>query len=500
MQSPADPADRASPADPSAAEAPHARASTDGAPTAGPSAAGSRGELRVLTGWGRSAPSAATVVRPRTPEEVAGLLAGPPPRGLIARGLGRSYGDAAQDAGGVVLDCTALAPELRIDPAAGTVTCSAGLSLDRLMHDLLPLGWFVPVTPGTRYVTVGGAVAADIHGKNHHVDGSFGHALLEITLVLPGGEIVRVGPGGPGDPGDAAHDPELFWATVGGMGLTGVIVEATFRCIPVETSRMLVDTERAANLDEALALMTETDDRYRYTVAWIDLLAKGAAMGRSVLTRGDHAPLDALSHRDRRDPLHFDVRPRLTAPPWAPPGLLNRHTIRAFNEMWFRKAPAVRRGQVQDLAAFFHPLDGMSGWNRLYGPRGMVQYQFVVPFGAEDALRYVVTEMSSARIPSFLSVLKRFGPGSPGLLSFPAPGWTLALDIPLGDRRLPGMLKAFDEAIAGCGGRVYLAKDATLAPEALERMYPRSAEFRKVRARVDPDDVLRSDLARRLEL
>jgi len=347
---------------------------------------GRRGVLRVLTGWGRSAPSAATVVQPRTAGEVADLLADPPPRGLIARGLGRSYGDAAQDAGGLVLDCTTLAPDLRIDPVAGTVTCSAGLSLDRLMHDLLPLGWFVPVTPGTRYVTVGGAIAADIHGKNHHVDGSFGRALLEITLVLPGGNVVRIGPGqgsptGSGAPptasgapptatkasadepsgssgapvgravggvrldpsqGEPVDDPELFWATVGGMGLTGVIVEATFRCIPVETSRMLVDTERAANLDEALALMTEGDDRYRYTVAWIDLLAKGSAMGRSILTRGDHAPVDALPRRQRQDPLRFDVRPRLAAPPWAPPGLLNRPTIRAFTEEWYRKAPVLR--------------------------------------------------------------------------------------------------------------------------------------------------------------
>lgn len=448
-------------------------------------------EVRLLTGWGRTAPTAARVARPRTAAEVAELLASPPPRGLIARGLGRSYGDAAQDAGGLVLDCTALAPSLRIDPAGGTVTCSAGMSLDRLMRDLLPLGWFVPVTPGTRHITVGGAVAADVHGKNHHADGSFGNALLSLTLVLPGGSVVTVSPD---------DDPELFWATVGGIGLTGVVTEATFRCIPVETSRMLVDTQRTANLDETFAVMTETDSRYRYTVAWIDLLAQGAAMGRSVLTRGDHAPLTALRGRAARDPLGFDPRVRLSAPPWAPPGLLNRFTVQAFNEVWFRKAPASRTGEVQGLAAFFHPLDGVAGWNRLYGSRGFVQYQFVVPFGAEDTLRGIVSELSSARVASFLAVIKRFGPGNSGLLSFPAPGWTLALDIPNGDRRLAAMLRSFDAAVASAGGRVYLAKDATLDPAVLERMYPRLEEFRKVRARVDPDGVLRSDLARRLEL
>ena len=433
------------------------------------------------------------MARPRSADEVAALLAAPPPRGVIARGLGRSYGDAAQDAGGLVLDCTGLAPELTIDTERGIVTASAGLSIDRLLRDLVPLGWFVPVTPGTRFVTVGGAVAADVHGKNHHVDGSFGAALLGLDLVLPGGARVRVGPD---------EDPELFWATVGGMGLTGVVTSATFRCLPVETSRMRVDTERAANLDDALAVMTATDDEYHYTVAWIDLVARGAATGRSVLTRGRHARLDELPARAQSDPLRFDPRPRLAAPPWAPSGLLNPLTVRAFNEVWFRRAPggAGRRGQIQPLAGFFHPLDGVVGWNRLYGGRGFVQYQFVVPFSGVEALRSIVSDLSAAGVASFLAVLKRFGPGNAGHLSFPVEGWTLALDVPLGDPRLPAMLRDFDTRVAAAGGRVYLAKDATLDATLVGTMYPRLDAWRQVRARVDPDGVLRSDLARRLEL
>lgn len=442
-----------------------------------------------LTGWGRTAPTVARVARPRSNAELARLLANPPSRGVIARGLGRSYGDAAQDAGGLVLDCTSLPERIVLDRERGLVTASAGVSFDRLLRTLLPLGWFVPVTPGTRHVTVGGAVAADVHGKNHHVDGSFGTALRRVMLMLPGGTTTEVGPD---------DDPELFWATVGGMGLTGVVLEATFRCLPVETSRMVVDTERAADLDEALALMVESDDRYHYSVAWIDLLARGRAMGRAVLTRGRHARLDDLPPRARRDPLRFAPTVRLAAPPWVPPGLLNQWSVRAFNELWFRKAPRERRGEIQPLAAFFHPLDAIRHWNRLYGPRGFVQYQFVVP--TVDVLRSVVADLSSAGVASFLAVLKRFGPGNPGHLSFPIPGWTLALDIPLGDRRLPGMVRDFDQRVAAAGGRVYLAKDATLRPDLLPAMYPRLEEWRRVRARVDPEGVLRSDLARRLEL
>ena len=443
----------------------------------------------TVTGWGRTAPTAAWLIRPRSYEEAAAAVRDCGARGGIPRGLGRAYGDAAQNAGGSVLDMTALDRVHAIDADGGTVLCDAGVSLHRLMEVLLPLGWFVPVTPGTRYVTVGGAIGADIHGKNHHVSGSFARHVLALELLTADGEIRTVIPGTP-----------LFDATAGGMGLTGVILTATIRLQPVETSLMSVDTERATDLDDLMARLTATDHRYRYSVAWIDLLARGAATGRAVLTRGDHAPLDALPARLRRDPLAFRT-PRLPATPAIlPEGLLSRTTVGLFNELWYRKAPRARTGRLQRISGFFHPLDGVPHWNRVYGRGGFVQYQFVVGHGREDALRRIVRRISERRCPSFLAVLKRFGEADPGWLSFPVPGWTLALDIPAGLPGLGAFLDELDEEVAAAGGRVYLAKDARLRPELLAAMYPRLDDFRELRAELDPRGVFVSDLARRLSL
>ncbi|MGH9130600.1 MAG: FAD-binding protein [Acidimicrobiales bacterium] len=467
-------------------------------PTRGPSPGRTQGRTQLLTGWGRTSPSAATVIRAGADAgalvggEIAELLNRP--GGVIARGLGRSYGDAAQCAGGTVIDLTGLDHIQRFDPEAGTVTVDAGVSLDTLMRVLLPRGWFVPVTPGTRMVSVGGAIAADIHGKNHHVDGTFGSHVRSMTLATPTG-VHELTPGdGPDDRAAA-----LFWATTGGMGLTGIVLAATIDLIPVQTTRIRVDTMRACDLDDALARMTEGDSRYRYTVAWVDSLARGRHLGRAVLTSGDHASADELPADIRPRALAFAPASGPAVPPLVPASVLNRATVRVFNEAWFRKAPRREEGRIEDLTTFFHPLDMLSGWNHLYGPRGFVQYQLVVPDSATDTLRLALERLSGAGCASFLTVLKRFGPEA-GPLSFPMPGWTLTMDIPAGTAGLGPLLDGLDEVVAGAGGRVYLAKDARLRPELVPVMYPRLAEWRSARDAADPAGMMRSDLARRLGL
>jgi decaprenylphospho-beta-D-ribofuranose 2-oxidase len=405
--------------------------------------------------------------------------------------LGRSYGDAAQNAGGDVILTTGLDRILDVDVAEARARVQAGVSLDWLMRTLLPLGLWPMVTPGTRQVTVGGAIASDIHGKNHHRDGTFTSHVESFVLETPAFGSLAV---------SAHNDQDLFWATAGGMGLTGLISEATIRLLPVETSTMRVDTERAPDLDAALARMAEADRRYRYSVAWIDCLARGRSLGRSVLEFGEHARLDDLPARRRRrhDALHFEPFDRARAPGWAPTGLLNRWTVAAFNGMWYRKSPRHPTSHLVPAAGFFHPLDLVGGWNRLYGPRGFLQYQMVVPEGSEDTLRRCVEALSESRCASFLAVLKRFGSANPAPLSFPRAGWTLALDMPAAVPRLGDLLDRLDEMVATAGGRVYLAKDSRLRPDLLEAMYPALPAWRAVRDRVDPERRLRSDLARRL--
>lgn len=445
----------------------------------------------MLSGWGSAQGTAADVVRPPSDAAISTAIGTAGSRGVLARGLGRAYGDAAQNAGGLVLDMPSLPPHISLDPATGLVTAGAGVSLDQLMRTLVPLGWFVPVTPGTRFVTVGGAIAADIHGKNHHADGTWGAHVSRLGLAMADGSHRDVAPG---------NDTGTFWATVGGMGLTGVVTDATFQAMPVESSRILVHTERANDLDGIMALMERTDASYRYSVAWVDLVATGRHLGRSVMTAGDHAPRSALSGTVAVDPLAFAPSERLTAPSIIPTGLLNRATIAAFNEAWFRKAPKHRVGQVQSLASFFHPLDGLGHWNRLYGPRGFLQYQFVVPFGAESTLRRIVERLAGSGAASFLAVLKRFGAANPGPMSFPMPGWTLTLDIPAGRSGLNELLDVTDRDVVEAGGRVYLAKDSRLDPSLLAAMYPRLDEWRAVQAELDPTDRFQSDLDRRLGL
>jgi decaprenylphospho-beta-D-ribofuranose 2-oxidase len=454
---------------------------------------------RLLSGWGRTAPTRASVLEPAGPGDVRALIDGAGERGVIARGLGRAYGDAAQNAGGRVIDTTALDRVRAIDVESGVATVEAGVSLDHLTDLLLPLGWFVPVTPGTCFVTIGGAIASDVHGKNHHRDGSFCEHVLSIVLETPAGERLTLTP---------RETPDEFWATAGGMGLTGVVVEATVQLMRVESASVVEDVERASDLDDVMARMEARDHEYRYSVAWIDCLARGRRLGRSVLLRGDHASAEQAAAGGARGPSGRSARSRalsrrrglpLAAPPWVPNGLLRKQTIAAFNEAYFRHAPREERGRLVSLDSFFYPLDSVRGWNRMYGSRGFLQYQFVVPHGREDALRSALERLSGAGVPSFLAVLKRFR-DQPGLISFPMAGWTLALDMPAALPGLGPLLDSLDELVAEAGGRVYLSKDSRLRPDLLETMYPQLPRWREVQARLDPQSVMRSDLSRRLGL
>lgn len=440
-----------------------------------------------LRGWGRTAPTIADVRTPRTARDVTDALAVAGPRGVIARGLGRSYGDPAQNAGGLVLDMTGLDRIHSIDADTGHVVVDAGVSLDTLMRRALPFGLWLPVLPGTRQVTVGGAIGADIHGKAHHVVGSFGNHVVSLDLVTADGAVSTLAP-----------DDGLFWATVGGMGLTGIVVRATLALHHVETAYFTVDTEQIDNLADLMARQSVDDERYAETVSWFDAVTTGAHFGRGLLMRANHARLDELPEKLRRDPLKFDAPQLLTVPDVFPPGLLNRLTGKLFSEVWYRKSPT-RLGAIQNITQFLHPLDIIGEWNRGYGPRGFLQYQFVVPMDRGDVVRSVLERVTAAGHVSALNVLKRFGAGNRAPLSFPMPGWTLCLDIPIGAGLGP-LCDELDALVLDAGGRHYLAKESRTTPEAIRRGYPRLDEWRKIRDAADPRGIFTSDMSRRLEL
>jgi len=450
-------------------------------------------DREIVTGWGRNPRSMSHVVRPTHADDLALAVKASGPRGAIVRGLGRSYGDQAMNAGGLVVSSTEVSGLLELDHRAGTARVLAGTSLSTLLREIVPRGWFVQVTPGTRNVTVGGAIANDVHGKGHHATGTFGAHVRSMVLALPDGTLRTLTPG---------ETPREFWATCGGMGLTGTVVEATIGLRRIETSLLKVDSDRVPDLDTLLEQLLEGGRRYRYSVAWIDCLARGRSLGRAVLDQGDFATVDDLPARDRRrrDPLAYRLPPTVPAPPVAPNALINRASIAAFNELWYRKAPRRRRGHLQSIDRFWYPLDMVGGWNRMYGRRGFLQWQCLVPFGAEDALRHIVEAIAEHPAPSFLSVLKYFGEANPGPLSFPGPGWTLAVDVPTDVGGLAALLKRLDEQVLHVGGRLYLAKDSRMRPDHLPLMYPRLDEWREVRDSLDPERRLNSDLARRLDL
>jgi decaprenylphospho-beta-D-ribofuranose 2-oxidase len=401
-------------------------------------------------------------------------------RGAIARGLGRSYGDAAQRQGGTAIDTSALR-WLTLDARGGLARAGAGVSLRELLAVGASRGWIVPVVPGTQHVTVGGAIASDIHGKNHGTLGTFSRHVRAIGLLTADGRVHELEPGAPGGG---------FEATVGGMGLTGVIVWAHVQLRAVMSAMLSVDTDRADDLDQVYSLLSEPGGEHR--VAWLDLLSPQAPRG--VVTRAAHLEHGELSAR-------LATRPaRARIPAWWPGALLQPPAVAAFNELRFRASPRSERGRPEGFAAHMFPLDGLDAWPHLYGRSGFVQYQFVVPRGAEPVIARVLEVLRTAGVPCYLAVLKDFGPAGSGMLSFPMEGWTLALDLPRAASGLMPALDRCDELVCEASGRVYLSKDARLRAAMTRAMYPRLGEWREVRDRLDPERRWQSDLGLRTGL
>lgn len=438
-----------------------------------------------LTGWGRATVSHSLVCRPERQRELEAALM-PTDRGVIAHGGGRSYGDAALNSGGHTVLTTRLDRLLSFDVATGDVVAEPGVTFRDLIGVFLPRGFMPPTSPGTAFATVGGAVAADVHGKNHDRHGSFGNHVRWIDLLMADGETRRV---------TAEGDPDLFAATIGGMGLTGLIRAACVRLLPRATPNVNVRERRIADLDAFLAAFSEVRETATFSVGWIDALATGARLGRGILETAEFTPTEFAG-------AEATAKPRRTrAVPIDLPGFaLNPLSVRAFNEVYLRRVPVTGRERTVPFPEFLYPLDAIHHWNRIYGKRGFYQFQCVLPDATAAAgLRQLLEEIARAGNASFLAVLKTLGGEGRGFMSFPMRGYTLALDFP---RRAgtEALIRRLEDITRERGGRVYLAKDALLSPDSVRAMYPQMPKFEQVLARVDPNNLFSSDMARRLAL
>ncbi len=438
----------------------------------------------TLAGWGANLRAVCALAQPETPGDVATRL---DRHGTIARGLGRSYGDPALNADGQVLDMTRVDRYLGFDEATGALRCEAGVSLARIIDDFAPRGWFPMITPGTKFVTVGGCIANDVHGKAHHAQGSFATCVDAITVLLASGEVVCA---------SRDENADLFWATFGGMGLLGVVMTATLRLRRIETTYFRERSFAVANLHEMLEVLERYDQVYPYSVASIDVYGKGAALGRGVVAFGDHARRDELPAT--LEPLKVAPPPRLSVPFELPELTLNTLSIRAVNafiQFTQRRLPAI--GHYE---GFFYPLDMLGHWNRGYGRRGFAQYQFVIPFDDGEARMRTLLEFifASGELP-FLNVLKRMGKQSGGVLSFPREGYTFAIDFPIRDNTIH-VLHQLDKLVLEAGGRIYLGKDGYVQADTFRAMYPAVEAWLEVKRKYDPGNVFTSNLARRVGL
>lgn len=426
--------------------------------------------IERLSGWGRWPRRDCRVVAPRSPDDL-GIAMETAPDQAIARGLGRAYGDSALNPACTV-STRHLGRMISFDAATGELVAEAGVSLAQVIQTFLPRGFFPPVTPGSKFVTLGGGIASDVHGKNHHGVGSFGDHVAWFDMIGPDGAELRCSP---------QNNPDLFRATMGGMGLTGIVTRLALRLQPVESGWIRQRTIVAQDLDAAMAAFEANGDA-TYSVAWIDCLAKGAVRGRSLVYLGEHARMRDLSGDAARNPFDTPRKRAKTVPVDAPSWALNTLSVRAFNHLYFRAGRKGPETRLIDWDTYFYPLDAIRDWNRIYGRRGFAQYQNVVPLAASRAaLGEMLEAISDAGLGSFLAVLKRFGPGAADRpLSFPMEGYTLALDFPLSSDALT-LMDRLDEITLAAGGRLYLAKDSRMTQRTFEESYgPRRTAFARL--------------------
>ena len=405
---------------------------------------------------------------------------------FIARGNGRCYGDASLAPN--TLSTLKYDKIISFDTTNGLFECQSGLTLDRILEVIVPKGWFLPVTPGTKFISVGGAVASDVHGKNHHVDGSFSSHIVEMDIIGATGEIITC---------SSENNKELFWATCGGMGLTGIISRVKFDLKKIESSYIKQKQVKAKNLEEVIRLFEEYKD-YTYSVAWIDCLKKGSKFGRSILILGEHAKKEELPEKRKENPLKLPAKKQITFPFNLPSFVLNSFTVKIFNFLYYAKNFKKEINNIVSYEPFFYPLDAILHWNRGYGKKGFVQYQFVIPLEKKEGLIEILKKISDKGLGSFLAVLKVFGKQD-DLISFPKEGYTLALDFPV-RKGLFEFLDELDQIVLRNGGRIYMSKDARMKPAILTAGYDRLPEFIEIVNQYNPDSKFKSLQSDRLLL
>jgi decaprenylphospho-beta-D-ribofuranose 2-oxidase len=430
-----------------------------------------------IYGWGRYPTIDAQVLLPQTQSVCVDLLEGN--QIVLPRGMGRSYGDSANSS--TVIQSDYLDHFIEFNELTGVLTCEAGVSIREILQLIVPKGWFVPVTPGSSFVSIGGAIASDVHGKNHHLSGTFSEHLLSFDLMLGAGEIVSV---------TKDSHPDLFRATCGGMGLTGMILTASIQLKSIKSSQLRQTTIKASCL-EAVCEQFEANHASTYSVAWIDCLASGKQLGRSLLMLGEHI-LDGTLELEREKSLNMPID--------MPSSILNHYSIKAFNSLYYHRIFSKTKTELVSFESYFYPLDAISHWNRLYGKAGFVQYQFVLPktVGVK-AMKKILEVIVSSGKGSFLAVLKAFGTANQNFLSFPIEGYTLALDFKMSEETVK-LIKLLDSMVVEAGGRIYLTKDALMTEISFKKTYPQWERFEEVRAKYGAIGKFASSQSKRLGL